>query len=45
MLGLGSKGTEVKQLQENLIKLGYKLPKWGADGSFGEETLEAVLKF
>jgi peptidoglycan hydrolase-like protein with peptidoglycan-binding domain len=45
MLGLGSEGTEVKQLQENLIKLGYKLPKYGADGDFGDETLQAVLQF
>jgi N-acetyl-anhydromuramyl-L-alanine amidase AmpD len=43
MLGLGSEGAKVKELQENLLKLGYKLPKWGADGDFGEETLEAVL--
>ena len=45
MLGLGSKGNEVVQLQNNLIKLGYKLPKYGADGSFGQETLNAVLQF
>jgi peptidoglycan hydrolase-like protein with peptidoglycan-binding domain len=45
MLGLGSEGAEVKQLQENLMKLGYKLPKYGADGDFGDETLQAVLQF
>ena len=45
MLGLGSEGAEVKQLQENLIKLGYKLPKYGADGDFGDETLQAILQF
>lgn len=45
MLGLGSEGAEVKQLQENLIKLGYKLSKYGADGDFGDETLQAVLQF
>lgn len=41
----GDRGTKVKELQENLLKLGYKLPKWGADGDFGEETFTAVLKF
>ena len=44
-LGEGDSGAEVKKLQENLLKLGYKLPKWGADGDFGQETLDAVLKF
>ena len=39
----GSKGTDVKALQEFLMQLGYALPKYGADGEFGTET-EAALK-
>lgn len=41
----GSKGDAVKALQQNLLKLGYQLPKYGADGSFGNETLAAVKLF
>jgi len=41
----GSKGAPVIKLQELLIKAGYKLPKYGADGHFGNETLEAVKAF
>lgn len=41
----GSKGAKVKELQENLIKLGYDLGKWGADGDFGEDTRAAVIEF
>lgn len=32
-------------LQKRLLSLGYKLPKWGADGGFGDETVEAVKLF
>ena len=39
----GMKGTEVKQLQENLIRLGYLSGK--ADGSYGEQTAAAVREF
>ena len=39
----GSTGTEVKQLQENLIQLGYLSGK--VDGSYGEKTAEAVTAF
>lgn len=41
----GSKGAAVKELQQLLLKKGYKLPKYGADGSFGNETLTAVKQF
>ena len=41
----GCKGADVKELQNYLLKLGYKLPKYGADGSFGNETLAAVKDF
>jgi len=45
VLGVGDSGSAVEKLQKDLLKLGYKLPKYGADGDFGEETLAAVLKF
>ena len=41
----GCVGEDVKILQENLLKLGYKLPKYGADGEFGIETTSAVKNF
>lgn len=43
--GLGDKGAKVKEIQSNLIKLGYKLPKYGADSHFGDETVAAVKAF
>lgn len=44
VLKKGSKGDAVKELQQNLLKLGYDLGKWGADGDFGNATYEAVKK-
>src|SRR5690606_21756747 len=44
-LRLGDKGEAVRKLQQDLIKAGEKLPKYGADGHFGEETLAAVKSF
>lgn len=41
----GDTGLAVKELQQNLIKLGEKLPRFGDDGSFGEETVQAVKAF
>ena len=41
----GSKGTAVTELQQKLLAKGYSLPKYGADGSFGNETLTAVKQF
>lgn len=41
----GSKGAKVKELQQNLIDLGYDLGKWGADGDFGNDTKNAVIAF
>ncbi|GAA0346815.1 hypothetical protein GCM10008931_42580 [Oceanobacillus oncorhynchi subsp. oncorhynchi] len=38
----GDKGSAVKTMQQNLIKAGYSLPKYGADSSFGEESETAV---
>ena len=39
----GMSGTDVKQLQENLIQLGYLTGK--ADGNYGAKTVEAVRNF
>lgn len=41
----GSKGDDVKILQQQLLQLGYSLPKYGADGDFGSETKAAVKQF
>ena len=41
----GSKGTDVKMLQEFLLQLGYALPRYGADGEFGSETETALKRF
>lgn len=41
----GSRGTEVKELQRLLIKAGYSCGQYGADGKFGESTLEAVMAY
>jgi len=39
------KGTDVKTLQELLLQLGYALPRYGADGDYGSETIAAVTAF
>ena len=44
-LKYGSNGEAVKELQEDLLSLGYSLPKYGADGDFGSETKAAVEAF
>lgn len=41
----GMEGEDVKELQADLIRLGYDLGKWGADGDFGDATEEAVKRF
>ena len=41
----GDKGNAVKELQDALLRLGYALPVFGADGSFGTETYTAVKAF
>ena len=41
----GSKGVAVKTLQTALISLGYNLPRFGADGDYGNETETAVKAF
>ena len=41
----GSKGEAVKEMQRLLLEAGCTLPRYGADGHFGAETLEAVKTF
>ena len=41
----GDTGDEVRVLQNKLLALGYSLPKYGADGSYGSETTAAVMAF
>lgn len=41
----GCEGEDVKDLQNGLMKLGYALPNYGADGDFGSETEKAVKQF
>jgi peptidoglycan hydrolase-like protein with peptidoglycan-binding domain len=45
ILGPGSSGPAVKTAQEQLVKAGYELPDFGADGQFGVETESAVRRF
>jgi len=40
-----AKGTPTQKMQEALQTAGYKLPKYGADGKFGDETVSALKKF
>ena len=41
----GDKGEQVKALQILLMGRGYSLPKYGADGDYGDETIKAVKSF
>lgn len=41
----GRRGPEVRDVQQVLLALGYKLPKHGADGIRGPETSKAVEEF
>lgn len=45
ILKRGMQGTDVQELQTDLMSLGYSLPKFGADGDFGKETEAAVKLF
>jgi hypothetical protein len=45
ILKLGSKGKWVNLLQRKLIKRGYDVGRWGADGDFGDATHEALRKW
>ena len=41
----GDKGPVVKYAQRLLLEKGYSLPKYGADGDYGAETVAAVKAF
>lgn len=45
VLKYGDEGADVMELQQDLMKLGYALQKYGADGDFGNETESAVKHF
>ena len=45
VLSQGMSGSDVKAMQEQLIKLGYSCGSTGADGSFGAATKAALIKF
>lgn len=45
LLQKGSRGEEVRKLQQKLISLGYSVGQYGADGVFGQGTYDAVIKF
>ena len=45
LLRNGCEGEDVKELQAGLIRLGYDLGRWGADGDFGDATEAAVRAF
>ena len=45
LLRRGMRGDDVKELQTLLLRLGYALPKYGADGDFGSETRAALKQF
>ena len=42
---MGDHNDDVKLLQDRLILKGYKLPQYGADSDFGNETANAVKQF
>lgn len=45
ILKKGCKGDDVKELQLGLIKMGFDVGRWGADGDFGSNTKSAVKAF
>lgn len=45
LLKNGMEGEDVKELQTDLIRLGYDLGRYGADGDFGDATEAAVKQF
>jgi peptidoglycan hydrolase-like protein with peptidoglycan-binding domain len=36
---------DTKEVQQGLLNLGYDLGPWGADGSYGDKTRDAILLF
>lgn len=45
LLKVGSRGEEVRQIQQRLIAIGYDLGQFGADGVFGNKTDLAIRNF
>lgn len=45
LLKNGSTGSDVKKLQQSLIKAGYDVGKTGADGILGKNTKAAIRKY
>ncbi len=45
ILNYGDKGNAVRELQRQLIDLGYSCGVYGADGHYGEGTVKAVKEF
>ena len=45
LISKGQKGQYVAELQQGLLATGQSLPKYGADGDFGNETRNAVIDF
>ena len=45
MLVKGTESEAVRAMQQLLIAKGYDLPRYGADGEFGDETENALLLF
>ena len=41
----GSKGEQVKAAQNQLLRAGFSLPRYGSDGHFGKETAAALTRF
>lgn len=41
----GERGDHVVRAQSSLMRAGYSLPRWGADGQFGKETAAALTAF
>jgi N-acetylmuramoyl-L-alanine amidase len=44
-LNIGDEGEFVREVQQDLIKAGFSLPIYGADGIYGAETQRAVMRF
>lgn len=45
VLKVGSRGSAVQDVQKKLVALGYNVGSSGADGIFGNDTKNAVIKF
>jgi hypothetical protein len=41
----GDRGRGVQAIQQSLYDLGFRLPRFGADGDYGDETVHAVKAF